>query len=219
MNPAALATVFCSWDASGDISRGKKTSIQTRGLKKLDALALSVPLMISSQLGILNIRTAIELCGACLDYLAGFRSSILAIPSVLRSVRIELHQKEKTVVEQFWPEITNGDDTSKEYEEAVLRFYNNYILFVHDNVTGKLEDATRQTLLAGIYFYLAAALPKILGRPSFTPDNYNREVQAAMLTFCETIYPHWSDALPVDSFAALLAKAQKQCDHIRAQAL
>ena len=215
----SLVTIFCSWDESGDISRNKNSFVQAHDIKEQDALALSVPLMISSQLGILNISSVITLCGNCLDYLAKPHSTILAIPPVLRSVRIELHRKGKTIVETFWPDIINGDDSSKEYEDAILRFYNNYILYVHENVTGKLDATLKQSLLASVYFFLDKALPKIINRPTFALDNFSRDVQMTMLSFCETIYPHWGDSLYTSRFTELLGKAQKQYQHIRAKLL
>jgi hypothetical protein len=211
----SLASISCSWDKLGNIYH----DIKTNNIKKQDALALSVPIMISSQLGILNIRSAIILCGNCLTYIATLHRTILAIPPILRSVRIELHQKDRTIVEKFYPEIINSTDETKEYEFAILRFYNNYMIDVCGNINNTLVAYLKQSLLVSIYFYLDKVLPKIIELPTFTLDNYSKDVQMNMLNFCERIYPNWGGLLPNDRFMELYEKARKQYMDIRTRLL
>src|SRR3990170_6366937 len=104
-----LATISLSWDEFGNISHTLDSEIPANNYQQQDALALSVPLVFSSQLGILNPRNSLELCGNSLDYFAMSRRSIFVIQSILKRVNIELHQKDKTIVSTFHPELINGD--------------------------------------------------------------------------------------------------------------
>jgi hypothetical protein len=139
----------------------------------------------------------------------------LAIPPILRGVRVDLHKKGKSVVETFYPEIINSTDETGEYHEAILRFYNNYILYDHDNINNELNELLRQSLLMSVYFYLDKALPKVVGRRDFSLDNYHKDVQLTMLQFCESIYPHWGSLVSVSQFMKTLEKANKQYKIIR----
>lgn len=208
-----VASIYISWNKNGNISQRMESS----GYNKQDLLSLSVPLVIASQLGILNIRSAIILCTNCLNYLATSQSTVLAIPPILRSVRVNLHEKGETLVETFYPEIINSTGETKEYEEAILRFYNNYVIYVLDNINNSRAKLLKQSLLMSIHFFLDKALTKIIELPNFSLDTYSKEVQYTMLNFCETIYPNWEGSLPIDRFMEILKKAQKQCQYIQAR--
>jgi hypothetical protein len=206
-----VASIFITWNKNGNISQ----RMECHGYNKQELLALSVPLVIGSQLGILNIRSGLILCENCLKYLATSQSTVLPIPPIIRSARVNLHEKADTIVETFFPEIINSTDATKEYEEAILRFYNNYIISVLDNINNNNASLLKQSLLMSIHFYLDVALPKIIELPDFYLDTYFKQVQYIMLNFCESIYPHWEGIFPRGRFLELLEKTQKQCQYIQ----
>lgn len=189
MATKTLASITLTWDEFGCISHSLESNTPATEYQRADALALSVPLVTASQLGVLVTKRSIDLCEHALNFLAkpGHPPEVIQYP--LGSARIDLLQKDSTIVSTFYPSFLEGG--TMDPEEAVRRLLSNYFSHVNAAVIDELAGYMKAVVLAAVYFYLSTALPKAVQNRSFSIDEPSLDIQLMMLQFCETIYPQW----------------------------
>jgi hypothetical protein len=212
-----LASISLNWDEYGRLSHSLELFIPTDQFQKSNILALSVPLITANQLGILTPRYAFQLCEDILSFLEGRTHNPEVIQFPLSSARIDLHQKEKTIVCTFDPSFLEGG--TMEPEEVVRRLLTNYFHYVHDKVIDELAGYLKAILLAVVRFYLYGLLPEVLKHHSLSLNRASQEIQFSMLYFNETIYPQWrlGPTMSPDRFTSILSEVQEQYHATRAR--
>ncbi len=210
MSTKTIASITLTWDENGAISHQLQTFIPADDYQRADALALSVTLIIASQLGVLAPTYSLGLCERLLDFIEGKTHEPELIQYPLSGARIDLHQKEGTIVPTFEPTFLEGG--TMEPEEGVRRLLAAYAYHVASNIQAELVQYLRNVLLATISYYLTVALPQDIARPSFSLQRPTPELNLSMIAFCHTIYPQWKGgpSLAPHLLASHLAKARAQ---------
>ena len=204
-----LASINLSWDEFGAVSHKLHSNIPANEYQRSDALALSVVLLIGSQLGILRPSYGLRVCDRILRFLEGLSLNPEPIQLSLSGARINLHQKYKTIVCTFHPNFVAAG--TMEPEEAVARLLGNLPLHLAGIEMGEITRFFKAGLLMVVSYYLSEGLPRGTSRGIFSRRGFNQQnVQFAMLGFNECIYPHWSRSLniPKTRFEEKLAEAR-----------
>jgi len=218
MEPKVLVSVDLKWDEFGNVSHTLDAKVPANEYQKSDVVALSVVLLTGSQLGILPPSYALQVCDRILRHLDGLPLNPEPIQYPLSGARIELVQKDGTIVCLFHPSFLGGG--TMEPEEAVSRLLGNLPLHLAQILTGELACFYRAGLLIVVNYYLTQGLPKGISRGIFSRGNFNQQkVQFAMLGFNETIYPHWKGGLnmPSSIFSERLEEARSQYKKMMAE--
>jgi hypothetical protein len=215
MSTKTIASITLTWDEHGAISHELQTFIPTDNYQRADALALSVTLIVASQLGVLAPTYSLALCERLLDFIEGKTYDPELIQYPLSRARVDLHQKEGTIVPTFEPTFLEGG--TMEPEEAVRRLLTRYAYHVASNIERELLQFMRSVLLVTISYYLTVALPEDIARPSFSLQRPTPELNLSMIAFCHTIYPQWKGgpSLAPDLLDSHLTKARAQLHNVR----
>jgi hypothetical protein len=210
-----LASIHLTWDDKGNTRHRVTSPLKLTDYQVQDGLALSVPLLFASQLGVLRPMHSLRLCSEITDFLGATPLATRPIDPPLVAARIDLHKKDQTVVCTFFPDVTPSGQM--DIEIAICRLITNYITHVHASVQDQLRGFMTQMLAPSLVFFLENALPAAGGSASRDPSASYPRVQAAMLQFSWTIYPRWGGKIPEDRFRSLVKSAQLGLKEARAQ--
>ncbi len=207
MKRVHLVSINLKWDSNGRLSHKLATRLQLNDYQRDDAVAASVPMLISSQLGTLVPHHALVLCTRSLALLERSEHIIEPINSALKKVRIDLW-KAAGVFHTFHPKsrfLANNNSV----EEGVRQFLNNYVGYVPRVVSGNFPKRVRDTLLTSIRVYLDIVLSEAQAT-SIDSAKGNWNIQKAMLEFSAVLYDDlWSShELPEEKFAPLLVETK-----------
>ena len=212
--PKTIASVQLVWDEYGRMSHILQSLIPANEYQRADALALSAALLFSGQLGVLAPRYAVDLCREALGFLESVPHEPELIQYPLSEGRIDLIQKEATIVCLFHPSILEGG--TMELEEAVRRLLTNFLYYAESTVIPELVGYLRSVILATVTYYLSIALRKDMKDSSFSRDRVSPQLNMSMIQFTHTIFPQWQGGptLSKDRFRSNLAEARKHFEWI-----
>lgn len=212
MEPKTIASVHLTWDEYGHITHTLQPFVVANDYQRADALALSAALLFSAQLGVLAPRYAVDLCRYGLGFLESVRHEPESVQYPLSEAKIDLIQKESTIVCLFHPRILEGG--TMELEEAVRRLLTNFLYYVEGAVIPELVGYLRSVILATLIFYLSMALKSDMKDPSFSRDEASPQLNMSMIQFTHTIFPQWKGGptLSKDRFNSTFAEARKHFD-------
>jgi len=212
-----LASIKLQWDELGNISQSVEFYVPLNDYQKTDAQLLTVVLLISSQLGILSPPYGLHVCGRLIKFIDGISLNPEQIKYPLSKVQIDLIQKNKTMVCTFDPTFIGRG--TMEPEEAVSHLLGNLPSFysIRLNLANKKEAQLggyfKNGLLMDMNFYLSEALPRGFSLGLFSQTKFNQsKVQRTMLSFTESIFPHWYGGmyLPKKKYEEALEQSRSQ---------
>ncbi len=207
-----LASIYVSWDRDGNIQLRFESPFQMDDYQREDGLAVSVPLVVSHQLGTLRVEKALALVSQLLDYLESDQHSVGPINPALKSARLDLLKgKAASVFLTFHPNIRTlalfgfGD-----VEEAVRRMLVNYATHVPRIVSGDFPKRIKDALVASVLYFLEHVVTKELKNESLDRTRPNPNVHRQMIEYSLCVYRMWeSTLLPEERFAVALQRCKE----------
>ena len=189
MPPVPLLAVFIQWRSSGLLSHTYEAYAPLTEAQTTDALCLSVPLLIASQLGVLTPRVALPLCSLLLDLLDGTCVAPPLPNGPLQSAKITMLKEGGIIVHTFEPAF--GPPAEMDTEDAVAAFLINYVIYVDKAAPEHLSASLRSFILAGVKFYLESVEEETRGRTEVAETAHSMPIQMEMLKFSWSMSPRW----------------------------
>ena len=173
-NDPLLTTLQLDWDTNGSIRHRFEDTTSLSFSKKQSLLAMSMPVLVSSQIGALSVNRSLVLCHHLLNFLSHDEIAIEPINSALSSSYIKFHQGEN-IYQLFFTRKSETADTAN-VEDGIRQMICNFAWHVNNTVSEELSQQMRDETLISLHFYLTEALPLVASNSDFNANNNYPEV-------------------------------------------
>lgn len=210
---AQIGSIDLSWDASGRVRHDLTSVVSLSAEQVSDILAVSVPMLISGQLGVLRPIYSLSLCDRLIHLLDTGQYVLEPINSALKRAKIRFHSG-NTICHTFHPSMglfANNDSV----EQAVRQLCYNYAVHISTQVKAEFLMGLRGALTLSMLYYLTEGLNKQAGLPGFDPVRVSFPAQMAMNEFSHSLYSYWEQGRVPTDVTEALAEVKRQYQHIR----
>lgn len=189
-----LCTIELLWDGKGNIRHQLSSAFPLSQYQIQDAMAASVPCLVSHQFSSLRPVHAIPLCRSLVNLLESGQARVAPIDTSIKDARIKWHSQPPLTYVTFHPRIrtfSNGDRV----EEGIRQLLYNYTAYVLDWVSSPERDfkiTTTKFTLVVMLTYLQETLLPISRQLSQDPTKIDISIiRSGMIPFTKELYSHW----------------------------
>lgn len=209
-----VGTIELTWDGSGRLRHSLASVVPMNAEQTSDILAVSVPMLVSGQLGVMRPIYSLALCDRLLHLLETSQYAIEPINSALKSAKMQFYGG-NTIYHTFHPSIgflANNDSV----EQAVRQLCFNYTVHVRTQADEEFRLGLDGALTISMLYYLTEGLDKQIAQRDFDPARSSPAVQMTMNEFSRTLYSHWEqNRVPAEKVAEALRETQQCYQDVR----